>query len=81
MICDQLLLYKLILIKNIPSVKKEQPRTKTDLAEKVMKSNGWPISPGSDRFKSFGHDELTTKHCYLRYSRPPMLMESKFLYR
>ena len=24
-----------------------------------------------DRFESFGHDELTAKHCHFRYSRPP----------
>ena len=27
--------------------------------------------PGFDRFESFGHDDLTSKHCYFRYSRPP----------
>ena len=27
--------------------------------------------PGFDRFESFGHDELTAKHCYFRCSRPP----------
>ena len=26
---------------------------------------------GFDKFESCGHDELTTKHCYFRYSRPP----------
>ena len=36
-----------------------------------MKSNGQPRPPGFDRFKSFGHDDLTTKHCYFRCSRPP----------
>ena len=39
--------------------KKGQPRTKTGLVEKDVKSNRWPMSPGFDRFKSFGHDELT----------------------
>ena len=29
------------------------------------------MSPGFDRFESFGHDELTAKHCYFRCSRPP----------
>ena len=29
------------------------------------------MPPSSDRFESFGHDELTAKHCYFRYSRPP----------
>ena len=24
-----------------------------------------------DRFESFGHDDLTAKHCYFRCSRPP----------
>ena len=29
--------------------------------------------PGFDRLDSFGHDELTAKHCYLNFrcSRPP----------
>ena len=52
-------------------VKKERPRTKTGLAEKDVKSNGWPMPPGFDRFESFGHDELTAKHCCFRCSRPP----------
>ena len=59
------------LIKNTLGVKKEQPRTKTGLAEKDVKSNGRPMLPGFDRFESFGHDELTEKHCYFRCSRPP----------
>ena len=29
------------------------------------------MPPGFDRFESFGHDELTAKHCYFRCSRPP----------
>ena len=29
------------------------------------------MPPGCDRFESFGHDELTAKHCYFRCSRPP----------
>ena len=29
------------------------------------------MPPGFDRFESFGHDELTVKHCYFGYSRPP----------
>ena len=36
-----------------------------------MKSNGRPMPPGFDRLESFGHDELTAKHCYFRCSRPP----------
>ena len=51
-------------------LKKEWPRTKTGLAEKDLKSNGWPMPPGFDSFESFGYDELTAKHCYLRCSRP-----------
>ena len=58
------------LIKNTPGVKKRL-RTKTGLAEKYVKSNGWPMPPGFDRFKSFGHNELTAKHCYFRCPRPP----------
>ena len=37
------------------------------------------MPPGFDRFESFGHDELPTKHCYLRCSRPPIWMGSKVL--
>ena len=59
------------LIKNTPGVKKEWPRIKTGLAEKDVKSNGRPMPPGFDRFESFGHNELTAKHCYFRCSRPP----------
>ena len=29
------------------------------------------MPPGFDRLKSFGHDELTAKHCYFRCLRPP----------
>ena len=25
------------------------------------------MPPGFDRFESFGHDELTAEHCYVRY--------------
>ena len=32
----------------------EQPRTKTGLPEKDVKSNGQPMLAGSDRFESFG---------------------------
>ena len=56
---------------NTPGVKKTQPRTKTGLAEKLVKSNGQPMPPDFDRFESFGHDDLTAKRCYCRCSRPP----------
>ena len=29
------------------------------------------MPPDFDRLESFGHDELTAKHCYFRCSRPP----------
>ena len=29
------------------------------------------MPPGFDRLESFGHDELTAKHCYFRCLRPP----------
>ena len=29
------------------------------------------MPPGFDKLESFGHDELTAKHCYFRCSRPP----------
>ena len=29
------------------------------------------MPPGFDRLESFGHDELTAKHCYFRCSRSP----------
>ena len=45
---------------------------KQALLKKIrMKSNGWPMPPGFDRFESFDHDELTAKHCYFRCSRSP----------
>ena len=49
------------ITKNTPGVKNEQPRTKTGLAEKDVKSNGRPRPPGFDRFESFGHEDLTAK--------------------
>ena len=36
------------------------------------------MPPGFDRFESFGHDELTAKHCYFRCSRPPDVDGIKF---
>ena len=45
-------------------------KNETGLAEDV-KSNGRPMPPGVDGLESFGYDELTTKHCYFRCSRPP----------
>ena len=54
-----------------PKCKKGRPRTKTGLAEKDVKSNERPMPPGFDKFESFGHDELTVKHCYFRCSRSP----------
>ena len=36
-----------------------------------MKSNRQPRPLDFDRFESFGHDELTAKHCHFRCSRPP----------
>ena len=51
---------------------------KTGLAEKDVKSNGWPMPPSFDRLESFGHDELTAKHCYFRCSRPPDVDGIKF---
>ena len=48
--------------------KKEWPNTA--LVEKDVKSNGRPKQPAFDS-KSFGHDELTAKHCYFRCSRTP----------
>ena len=47
------------------------PSVKTGLAEKDVKSNGWPIPPAFDRFEGFGHDELTAKHCHFSCSRSP----------
>ena len=29
------------------------------------------MPPDFDRFQTFGHDELTAKHCDFRSSRPP----------
>ena len=36
-----------------------------------MKSNGWPMPASFDRFESFIHDELNSKHCHFSCSRPP----------
>ena len=58
------------LIKNTPGVKRSSQELKKALL-KGVKSNGWPMPPGFDRFQTFGHDELTTKHCDFRSSRPP----------
>ena len=54
-----------------PRCKRGWPRTKTGLVEKDVKSNRQPGPPCFDRFVSFGHDKLTTKHFYFRCSRPP----------
>ena len=54
-----------------PRCKKGQPRNKTGLAEKDVKSNGQPMPTGFDKLESFGHDELTAKHCYFRCLRLP----------
>ena len=55
----------------MPGLKYEQPRTKTGIAEKDVKSNGWPMPPSFDRFESFGHDVILGAHGF------PMLMGSK----
>ena len=36
-----------------------------------MKSNELQITPVFDRYKGFGHDDLTVKHCYFTCSRLP----------
>ena len=66
------------LTENTPGVKKEWLRTKAGLAEKDVKSNGQPSPPGFDRFKRFGHDNLTAKQCYFRCLRPPDVDGIKF---
>ena len=40
-------------------------------ALKTWNQNGRPRLPAFNNFKSFGHDNLTIKHCYFRCSRPP----------
>ena len=62
---------------NAPGIKKERLRTKTGFAEKGVKSNGWQKLPCFNRFESFGQDDLTAKHCYVRCSRPPDVDEVK----
>ena len=52
---------------------------KTGLAEKDVKSSGWPMPPGFDRLESFCHDELTAKHFISGAQGLVMLMGSKFL--
>ena len=58
------------LIKNT-QVKKRGGQELKQALLKDMKSNGWTMPPGFDTLKSFGHDQLTAKHCYFRCSRPP----------
>ena len=38
---------------------------------------GGQLPSGFDRFESFGDHELTVKHCYFRYSKPPDVDEIK----
>ena len=47
--------------KHLRCKKRGGQETKTGLAEKDVKSNGWPMPSGFDRLESFGHDELTAK--------------------
>ena len=51
------------------SCKKEWPSTKKALL-KYVKSNGLSRPPAFDRYISFGHDDLTVKHCYFSCLRP-----------
>ena len=37
------------------------------------------MPPGFDRFESFGHGELTAKHCYFRCPRLPDVDAIKIL--
>ena len=37
------------------------------------------MTPGFDRFESFGHDELIAKLCYFRCSRSPDVDKIKIL--
>ena len=60
-------------------LKKEQPRTKTGLAKKVMKSNGWLRPPGFHRVESFGRDDLTANIVISGAQGLLMLMGAKFL--
>ena len=72
---------KQVKFNQIPRCEKGWPRTKTGLTEKDVKSNWRPMLPGFDRFESFGHDDLTPKHCNLRCSRPPDVDGIKFFYK
>ena len=36
-----------------------------------MKPNGWPSPPAFDRFKTFGHDDLTANIVIFGCSGPP----------
>ena len=60
---------KYYLNKKTSSIKKEWPSIKKALLQNI-KSNGWPRPPAFGRYKSFGHDELTAKHCYFRCPMP-----------
>ena len=48
--------------KNTSGVKKEQPGTKKP-CWKSVKLNGQPRPLAYDKYKCFGHDDLTAKHC------------------
>ena len=65
-VCTAIITVKIYLIKNTPGVKEEWPRTKTGPTEKDVKSNGWSMPPGFDRFESFDHDEFNAPHCCSR---------------
>ena len=62
-----------------PRCKKGWPRTKIDLAEKDVKSNGLPMPPGFDRFENFDHDNLTANIVIAGAQSLLILMGSKFL--
>ena len=57
------------IAKNIPGVKKKQPRTKKALL-KNMKSK-WVAKAVFDRIKNFDHHDLTAKHYYFGCLRSP----------
>ena len=50
-------------------VKKEWPRAKKALLNKMWNRNGWPRPSAFDRIKNFDHHDLTAKHLYFRCSR------------
>ena len=65
------------LNQNIPGIKRHVQVLK-GIVEKDVKSKWATNTFCFDRFKRYGHDNYTAKHCYFRDSRPPDVDGIKF---